>query len=121
MPTTGLRWDVVIPGWLPARANQLMRCHWQVRRRLRRQDDDVIALHCIQLGVPMAGGKRRVSLSVTLAPRQRVDPDCFWKSVLDALTNCGRLVDDDYRYVELGPVTIGTGPARKTVITLEDV
>jgi hypothetical protein len=69
-----------------------------------------------------AKGKRRVSLHLTLAPRQRAaDPDAFWKSTLDALVAAELLTDDNRQSVELGTVTFDRGPARRTVITLADL
>ena len=46
----------------------------------------MIGGHALEAGIPRATGRRRVSLHIVLAPRQRAgDPDAFWKSTLDAL------------------------------------
>lgn len=112
---------LIVDGWQPARLNDLLG-HWSRRARLKRADRDVIAAYARLAGVPSARGRRRVSLLITLAPRQRApDPDSLWKSTLDALVRCGLLLDDDRFGVELGPVTFDRGPARQTAITLEDV
>jgi Holliday junction resolvase RusA-like endonuclease len=74
------------------------------------------------VGVPPAAGKRRVSLTLTLAPRQRgADPDAYRKSLLDALTHAGMLLDDNRQGVELGPVQFIRGEHKATAILLEDV
>ena len=61
-------------------------------KRLKKADREVVGLHARLSGIPPATGRRRVSLVLTLAPRQRGgDPDAYWKSTLDALTACGLL------------------------------
>lgn len=110
-----------IPGWLPCRLNQLLG-HWSTRHRLKKADRETVGLYARQAGIPRARGKRRVSLVLTLAPRQRAaDPDAWWKSVLDALTACGLLVDDNRQGCELGSVTFQRGRQKATTIILEDV
>jgi len=49
--------------------------HWGKRARLKRRDRDLLALFAKLGSVPKATGKRRVSLVLTLAPRQRAG-DC---------------------------------------------
>lgn len=114
-------WRVEIPDWHPARLNQLLRNRW-VRRDLRQLDDDMVAAYCRLAEVTRATLRRRVSLEITLTPRQRgADPDCWWKSVLDALVNCGAIRDDSVRWVELGAVVVRKGKRRQTIILIEDV
>jgi hypothetical protein len=117
----GQCYEIVIPRWHPTALNRLLGCHWGTRSRLKRADTDLIAICARQAGVPRATGRRRVSLQITLAPRQRAaDPDSFWKALLDGLVRAGLLVDDDRFGVELGDVTFGRGPEPGTVIVLED-
>jgi hypothetical protein len=112
----------MIPGWHPAKVNELYSGHWGHRARLKKADRDRVAHHARLAGIPAATGKRRVSLRLTLAPRQRAgDPDAYWKSLLDALVHAGQLIDDNRQNVELGPVVFDRGPARATTVLLEDV
>lgn len=114
---------VVIPRWHPRRLNELLACrHWGKRHRLKKADQNMVAAYCHQAGVPLAAGKRRVSLRITLGPRQRgADPDAYWKVLLDALVECGRLKDDSRQWCEVTPVEYDRGPERVTTITMEDV
>jgi hypothetical protein len=115
------RHEFTVPGWHPARLNQLLG-HWARAHRLKKTDGEIIALHAHLAGIPRASGRRRVSLTITLAPRQRAgDPDCYWKSALDGLVRAGLLVDDNRQNVELGPVEFDRGPARATTVLLEEV
>jgi hypothetical protein len=115
-------WALTIPGWHPCRLNALVGCSWRKRHRLKRADRELVAGYAHLAGIPPAVVKRRVSLRLTLAPGQRAaDPDAYWKSVLDALTACGLLVDDNRQGVELGGVAFERGPARATAIVLEDL
>lgn len=115
------RFRISIPHWQPARLNDLLNCHWGRKARLRKADDEMVAFYARQESVPPATGPRRVSLEVTLTPRQRADPDCWWKSVLDALVNCKLLVNDDASWCDLGAVSVTKGAERRTVIVLEDI
>lgn len=113
---------VRISNWHPVRLNMLVGWYWAKINRLKRSDAVVVACHVRAANVPRAGGKRRVGLIITLGPHQRGgDPDAYWKSTLDALTEAGAIVDDSPAYVELAPVEYehGNGPA--TTITLEDL
>jgi hypothetical protein len=113
---------LAIDNWHPARLNQWDGRHWSVRARLKRRDRETVGLYARLAAVPPAAGKRRVSLRLTLAPRQRAgDPDAYWKSTLDALMHAGLLCEDNRQAVELGEVTFERGPARRTSIVLEDV
>lgn len=111
-----------IPRWQPERLNRLIGCHWATKHRRKRADREMVAGYALAQQIPRAEGKRRVSLVVTLGPRQRgFDPDSPWKSLLDALVACGLLVDDSGRWVEAGAVTFERGRERGTLIILEDV
>ncbi len=112
---------LTIEGFLPARLNELLG-HWSRGWRLKRRDRDIIALAARLQRIPVATGKRRVSLTIILAPRQRAaDPDAFWKSTNDALVACGLLLDDNRQHCELGTVAFQRGTQMATEIVLEDV
>jgi hypothetical protein len=116
-----MRHILEIPGWHPTRLNNLFG-HWVRCHRLKKADRETVGLYARMVGIPRAKGKRRVSLVLTLAPRQRAaDPDAWWKSVLDALVQAGLLVDDNRQGCELGSVTFRRGRQRATTIILEDV
>lgn len=119
MPT----WTVTIPGFLPASVNQLFGAHWARGHRRKKADCELIALYCIEKGVPIATGKRRVAVTFC-APGGRgakhADADNRLKVLLDALVRCGRLVDDSPTWCEWQPPAHEKGP-KKTVIVLEDV
>jgi hypothetical protein len=113
---------LVIPDWHPARLNELYAGHWGRRARLKRADRDLVGFYARLAAIPPATGRRRVSLVLTLAPRQRAgDPDAYWKSLLDALVHAGLLVGDNRQGVELGQVRFERGPGRQTTITLDDL
>lgn len=115
-------WTVGIPGWHPRRVNEWDGRHWASRSRAKKSDRQVVALCCLAARVPPASCRRRVTLTITLGPRQRgADPDSYWKSLLDALVACGALRDDRKEWVELAPVRYDRGPARASRITLEDL
>ncbi len=120
----GWRAVIEIPQWHPAKLNQLVGCHWAVRSKLKKRDWQIIALYAsgYRSMATTAAGKRRVSLVITLAPRQRGgDPDSYWKSLLDALVHAGLLVDDSPKWCELGPVEYRRGSEMATTIILEDL
>jgi hypothetical protein len=113
---------LTIPNWHPARLNQWDGKHWAVRARMKRADRELVALFARQAGIPRATGKRRLSLTLTLGPRQRAaDPDAYFKSLLDSLVYAGLLVDDNRQGVELGAVEFDRGPAPATQIVLEEL
>lgn len=120
----GWRAVIEIPRWHPARLNQLLNSHWGLRSKLKKQDRAIVAGHAggFRSMATKATGRRRVSLVITLAPRQRGgDPDAYWKSLLDALVKNGLLIDDSRTWCELGPVEYRRGAEMATTIILEDV
>jgi hypothetical protein len=117
-----MRHTLTIPDWQPHRLNQLLSCHWATRGRLKRQDREMIGTYALLAGIPKAKGKRRVSLLITLGPRQRgADPDAYWKSLLDALVHAGLLVHDSPKWCDLAPVRFQRGRRRQTAIRIEDL
>ncbi len=112
-----MAYRLVIPDWHPAKLNALYAGHWARRARLKKADRELVGIYARQAAIPPATGKRRVQLVLTLAPRQRAgDPDAYWKSMLDALTATGLLVDDNRQHVELAPVEFERGRAKATTI-----
>lgn len=113
---------VEIPKWRPTRDNELVYKHWASARRRKMDDADMIGTYVKSAGIPRALCKRRVSLEITLAGRQKqTDPFAYCKSLFDALVKCGMLVDDNANLVEWGGTTYSRGDVGKTVIVLEDV
>ena len=116
------RWVVTMLGYHPPTINMLIGRGWRTIHSIKRRDRKRIGDEMALAGIPRATGKRRVTLEIILAPRQRSpDPDAFWKVLLDSLVSCGALKDDNRQWVELAPVEIGRGKRRATVLTLEDV
>lgn len=117
-----LKYELTVLDWHPVTLNALLCAHWSVRGRLKRGDRDLVGIYAKMAGVPKARGRRRVSLVLTMAPRQRrPDPDAFWKSTLDSLVHAGLLVDDSPKWCELGTVEFSRGEARETRIMLVDI
>jgi hypothetical protein len=114
------RWAVELPGHT-ARLNELIGS-WRKAARLKKRDRGTVALACRLARVPPAAGKRLASLHVVLGPRQRAgDPDCYFKSLGDALVACGALRDDNRQGVEWAAPTFSRGPKAGMVITLTDL
>ncbi len=112
-------WTARIHGWHPAPLNQLMRGPF-IAARLKKQDKRVVGKWLAAL--PRAAGKRRLTLTITLAPRQRaVDPDGWWKSLLDACVYHGFLRDDNRQSVELMPVEFERGETKATTLRIEEI
>jgi Holliday junction resolvase RusA-like endonuclease len=115
-------YKLAIPNWHPTRLNELLGCNWRKRHRLKKADRELIGVYARLAGVPKATGKRKVSLHLILGPGQRAgDPDCYLKSLFDALTACRLLIDDNRQHVELGAVRFSRGKARVAIISLEDL
>jgi hypothetical protein len=112
---------LTVPAWHPCRVDQFLG-RWSREHRKKGVDRQVIGTALKEEAIPPATGKRRVSLTLTLGPKQRAgDPDAYWKSLLDALDHVGLLTDNSGQGVELGPVAFVRGPARATTIVLEDL
>lgn len=115
-----MTYTITIPNWHPTRLNELLGNHFQASR-LKKADREMVGIYAFTSEVPHAQGKRRVTLKITLGPGERGgDADAYWKSLLDALVCCGRLVDDNSQQCEIVPVQYDRGE-RKTVIILEDL
>jgi hypothetical protein len=116
------RYVMEVPIWHPCSVNALM--HSVKRRiRLKQVDRQVVWSYGRLQQIPRARGKRRVQLTIILAPFQRAhDPDAYTKSLGDALVQAHLLVNDSYLWVEWMPTrfersTSGWG----TRIMLEDL
>ena len=114
---------IAIPGWHPPTLNVLMRGERRERIRLGKQCRSMVAAYCSIAGVPEAKGRRRVTLELTLGPRQRwCDVDAHWKALLDALVDAGMIRDDSPRWCETRLSLDGSRAAeRATLIVLEEV
>jgi hypothetical protein len=111
-----------IPRWHPATVNALLR---SVRRRIRLKqlDREIVWSYGNLQQIPPAKGKRRVTLTVVLAPHQRAhDPDSYLKSLGDACVHARLLWNDSHLYVEWAPVMFERSPAGwGSRITFEDL
>jgi hypothetical protein len=115
-------WEVFIDGYQPCTLNEMIGRHPMVIHRRKKKDRGVIAAAFLIARVPRATTKRRVTLTITLGPRQREhDDDNVWKSLLDACVFIGALVDDKPKWLERMPVQYERGERRSTRITLEDI
>jgi hypothetical protein len=93
-----------IPRWHPATVNALLRSV-RGRIRLKQLDRQMIWSYCRLQQIPPAEGKRRVTLTIVLAPHQRAhDPDNYLKSLGDACVKAHLLINDSHVYVEWMPV-----------------
>jgi hypothetical protein len=88
--------------------------------RRKKKDAERVAIAKLVYGVPAATGPRRVSVEIGGRYGRKPDPLAPFKSLLDALTRCGLLVDDDTRYCVPEPARYVRGP-KGTVIVLEDM
>ncbi len=117
-----LRWEIAISAWRPASLNELLRGGPWGAARLKRLDREHVFLYSRLARVPHAVGKRRVSLRITLPPKQRRwDIDALWKSLLDALVKASMLRDDNPKWCEMGGVEYTRGEELSTTIILEEV
>ncbi len=117
------RYVIEVPNYRPPTSNALFRAKFRGRMALERECKQFVAFYGSH--VPKAAGKRRVSMAVTLAVRQRM-PDAdenALKAVLDALVACQLLVDDSRVWCECVPTEFVLSRKRQphTLITLEDV
>jgi hypothetical protein len=120
-PVPPSRWELLIPGWIPTLANELLRTHPMRRGRLKRADVETVYVAALEQGVGPATGKRRVSVTVYCGNRSHApDPDACLKSLLDALVKAHLLIDDSAAYCELGDIRVEKGK-RATLVILEDV
>jgi hypothetical protein len=111
-----------VPRWHPSTVNQLLRSV-RGRIRLKQQDRQMIWSYCRLQQIPPAQGKRRVTLTIVLAPHQRAhDPDNYLKSLGDACVKAHLLINDSHLYVEWAPVIFERSPAGwGSRITFEDL
>ncbi len=117
------RYEISLPNYRPPRTNELFRAKMRGRMALERECKQFVDFYGSH--VPKATGKRRVSMVVTLAVRQRMpdsDENCL-KAVLDSLVACSLLVDDSRVWCECVPTEFVLSRKRQpnTLITLEDV
>jgi hypothetical protein len=113
---------ITIPGWVPTPLNQLVGGHWRGRWGHKKRAKAMVLLHAWKDHIPLATGRRRVGIVITLPKGQRRwDPDCFWKSTLDALVAARLLKDDGPKWCELGTVSYERTGVLSTTILLEDL
>ena len=107
---------------LPGNFNEFAGRHWSVKNRVKNRTRCAVGVACFADGVPRATGRRRVSIALELpAGRTAPDHDNLLKTLWDALTACGAIVDDSPEWIEGGGYTIEIGEKVLTVVTLEKV
>ncbi len=106
MPPEPRRWELVLPGWRPLLANATTRGrHWSAERRAKKATAQALGAAKLLAGCPDATGPRRVSLTVTLGPRQRAgDIDAPLKVLFDSLKLARLIVDDAPKWFTWGGI-----------------
>ncbi len=112
-----------IPNYRPPKANDLFRA--RMRKRMGLENECKSFVKHYGQHIPRATSKRRVSMAVTLAVRQRLpdaDEECL-KAVLDALVYHGLLLGDRRQWCEVEPTVFVLTKLMqpRTVITLTDL
>lgn len=111
-----------IVGWRPARLNELLVQHWASAGRRKTADALRLLIECQNQKIPLATGRRRVTLLWRLEKGERTpDADGLWKSLLDGLVHAGRLKDDNPKWCETAPVTYERGEVKGIEVVLEDL
>ena len=114
-------WVVTIDGWHPPTVNALMRGHWSKRARIKKNAVHRIVLACREIGVPVAQGRRKVLITVSVPNMSRQpDPDNVPKCLLDGLSTYGALIDDQAKYVDCPTPVIVKGP-KSTTLVISDI
>jgi Holliday junction resolvase RusA-like endonuclease len=121
MSTTTSEHRIRIEGWRPASVNELTGGHWAKAAKRKRSDARMVDSYARLAGVPSATGRRRISLVVTQTTGRPLDPDNLFKSLLDACTKAGLLIDDSQRHCETGTVELRRGKAVETTIIIEEI
>ncbi len=104
-PVDITRGAVFIPNWRPTSLNKLMG-HWSRAHKAKKRDKEIIALCC--RSIPKATTKRKIDIYIDLDKNQkRLDYDNTFKSLLDALVQCGVLKNDSPDWVQVGSVEYG--------------
>lgn len=110
-----------IPNYLPPSLNDLLRCHWRKRNRLKREAAQLVGVYFSQSDIPKARAKRVVQITLRVPNRShRQDDDNCRKLILDGLRDCGAIVNDSQEWCLAPPVLFEKG-RRSVVIQLEDV
>lgn len=113
-----------IPQWHPTPLNRMMGMNKYVIARLKKRDAKTVWACFLRSGASKATGRRRVTFTIVLKPKQRgCDPDAYDKSLFDALKHCGAIKDDNRQWVEAPPPDFRRGTATEwgIEITLEDI
>jgi len=117
-------WVLTITGRIPMSMNQRERCsHWY-RNRERAELTTLLKYLALAERVPQASGRRsvRVTIHKTMRSRVKDDPanrDSRAKSILDALTSLGLLVDDNEKWLDWRGVV--EGERQKELATVVEI
>ena len=113
-------WSLYVEGWTPPSLNMILSMHWSARAKVKKNVAKLITGVCLESGVTIASGRRRVSLEIGYRlDKHEPDDDNSWKFILDCLVLCGALTDDNSQGVIRGTFT----PVKKfryTRVILED-
>ena len=96
--------EIFIPKWHPTTLNQLIGYKWWTIAKLKKGDKKFVSHYTRKL--PKARVKRELHLEIVMKKNQKkADPDAYFKSLNDALTHAGMLVDDSDKWVKINPPT----------------
>lgn len=116
------RWEVTIEDWRPTSLSVLMHKHWRTAANIKKKEAKRIAAAFLASGCTGAIGKRKLTMHIRLAPKQRAfDADNVWKGTKDGLKRCGAIKDDSPKWVDHESPTYSRGATMATTLILEDV
>lgn len=113
-------YEITIPNWRPPLTNELLTKHWSQAARMKSGAAQMIAAYLQKAKVPGATGKRKVEIHITQIKGRFPDPDAPHKSVHDALTRTGYLMDDSQEWLDFTPARYSRGK-KSTTIRIEDL
>jgi hypothetical protein len=118
-----MKQTMYVPKWWPPTLNELFAGHWAIAHKLKQECAQMIAGYWLAHNGQRATTHRKVHLHLIAPKGQRLpDRDAWWKATLDALVQCGALVDDSPRYCTPGSVTYSrSDDTWGVMITLEDL
>jgi Holliday junction resolvase RusA-like endonuclease len=119
-----------LPKFLPTSLNKSVGRHWSVKAKQKNGDLEIVQHYAreqrlaMTLHLDAALPARRVNVRMVLPKGQRAfDRDNILKGLLDALVQCGLLVNDSPRWCQIGQIEYvrHDGGLRETFVILEDL